>query len=83
MLVTPCLPLLPTGELCAFQPFSAAAAPGGGGGQPRLVYGRVTADARPAAGQAVHRVPLEVDPVSRLQLWDDFLSVTERLSPRL
>lgn len=42
------------GEVCAFSP----EARGGQGAQ--LLYGRVTANARPAAGQPLHRIPLEV-----------------------
>jgi hypothetical protein len=43
-----------TGELCAYMPEER------GSEEQQLLYGRVTADARPPAGQPLHRVPLEV-----------------------
>lgn len=51
---------LPAGEVCAFSPTATGGGARGDGRPPRLLYGRVTADARPAAGQPLHRIPLEV-----------------------
>ena len=42
------------GELCAYMPAERDSQ------EQQLLYGRVTADARPPAGQPLHRVPLEV-----------------------